>query len=365
MACTGCVVEEERLLGHDRLGVLDELDRLVRDVLGEVVALLGRARLIDHVVVVDEIRIPLIGLRAEEPVPPFEPSAARPVPPRRRQVHLIGGTQMPLAHHVRVPAGLAENLRQHPVLGRDRAARVGKADRRLGDARHAVARVIASCQQARTCRRAQRRGVPLRVANTGRRDPIDVRCLDRPAVAAHRRETDVVEDDVQDVRCAIGCPRRLERRPVGLRVADVDVDRALEHLRHATDSLSVARRTSRRPDVSAEPPRRPQGRHAPRTTKYCKRNGRCLEAEREVPAEREGRGTGGIRTPEPFGRPLSRRVQSSTLPPFRGTRVVAEVVRGCGSGGPSSSRRPVASGRRRAHGSRWRGRPRPGRTRGT
>ena len=28
-------------------------------------------------------------------------------------------------------------------------------------------------------------------------------------------------------------------------------------------------------------------------------------------------GTGGIRTPEPFGRPLSRRVQSSALPPFR------------------------------------------------
>ena len=32
-------------------------------------------------------------------------------------------------------------------------------------------------------------------------------------------------------------------------------------------------------------------------------------------------GTGGIRTPEPFGRPLSRRVQSSALPPFRPSRV--------------------------------------------
>ena len=34
-------------------------------------------------------------------------------------------------------------------------------------------------------------------------------------------------------------------------------------------------------------------------------------------------GTGGIRTPEPFGRPLSRRVQSSALPPFRRPRVAA------------------------------------------
>ena len=37
------VVEEERLLRRDRLGVLDELDRLVGEVLGEVVALLRRA----------------------------------------------------------------------------------------------------------------------------------------------------------------------------------------------------------------------------------------------------------------------------------------------------------------------------------
>src|SRR5262249_46670980 len=33
-------------------------------------------------------------------------------------------------------------------------------------------------------------------------------------------------------------------------------------------------------------------------------------------------GTGGIRTPDPSGRPLSRRVQSSTLPPFRRNRLL-------------------------------------------
>jgi hypothetical protein len=34
-------VQEERLLRHNRLGVLDELEGLVGDVLGEVVAIVG------------------------------------------------------------------------------------------------------------------------------------------------------------------------------------------------------------------------------------------------------------------------------------------------------------------------------------
>jgi len=67
VARAGRVVQEERLVRRDRLSVLDELDRLVGNVIGEVVALLGRAWLIDGVVVVDQFRVPLIGLRAEEP----------------------------------------------------------------------------------------------------------------------------------------------------------------------------------------------------------------------------------------------------------------------------------------------------------
>ena len=169
------VVEEERLLRHDRLRVADELERLVRDVVGEVVALLRGARLVDGVVVVDEVRVPLVRLGAEEPVPALEAAAARPVPSRRGEVHLVGRAQVPLADHVGVPAALGEDLRQHPVLGRDRPARVREPDRRLGDARHAVVRVVAPGEQAGAGRRAQRRRVELRVANALRDDPVDVR----------------------------------------------------------------------------------------------------------------------------------------------------------------------------------------------
>ena len=49
-------VQVEGLVGVDLLGVGDELDRLVDQVLGEVVALLRRRRRLDLVVVVDQLR---------------------------------------------------------------------------------------------------------------------------------------------------------------------------------------------------------------------------------------------------------------------------------------------------------------------
>ena len=241
---SGRVIEEERLVRGDRLGVADELDRLVRDVDRQVVALLRGLRLIHRMVVVDEIRIPLVRLGAEEPVPALEPAAARPVAPGGREVHLVRRTEVPLADHVGVPAELSEDLRQHPVLGRDDGAAIGEAGRTLGDARHAVAGVVAPGQQARAGRGAQRGRVPLRVAHAVGGDAIDVGRLDRAAIAVHRGEADVVEHDVHDVRRAVGRPGCPERFPVRDGVADVDVDRALERLRHDGPSRSPADRRS-------------------------------------------------------------------------------------------------------------------------
>ena len=55
-------VEEERLAGLGLLLVLDHPDRLVDQVLGEVVALLGGARRLDVGVVADQLGRPLAGL---------------------------------------------------------------------------------------------------------------------------------------------------------------------------------------------------------------------------------------------------------------------------------------------------------------
>ena len=244
MARAGRVIEEERLLGGDRLGVTDEFQRLVGEVLGEVVALVRRARRVDGVAVVDEVGIPLVRLGAEEAVEALEAAARRPVAPRGREVHLGVRAQVPFADHVGVPALGAEDLLDLAVLGRDHAAGVREADRRLGDAGHAVARVVAPGQQARARRRAERRRVELRVAQPVGHDAVDVRRGDRAAVAAQRGEPDVVEHDVDDARGPLGCARRLERRPVGHRVPDVDVDRALERLGHAEPLIGWLRARS-------------------------------------------------------------------------------------------------------------------------
>ena len=232
MAGTGGEVEEERLVRCDRLGVTDELERLVGEILGEVVALVRRLRLVDHVVVVDQVGIPLVRLGAEEPVPALEAAAGRPVAARGGEVHLVGRAEMPLADHVSVPAELAEDLREHPVLRRDRAAGAREAHGRLGDAGHAVARVVAAGEEAGTGGGAERRRVELRVADALVDDAVEIGCRDWPAVAAQRREADVIQDDVEDVRRALRRAWRLEWGPVGLRVANVDVDRSLEGLRH-------------------------------------------------------------------------------------------------------------------------------------
>ena len=210
----GRVVQEERLVRRDGLGVLDELQRLVGQVLGEVVALFRKLWLVDRVVVVHQVRVPLIGLRAQEPVEPLEPAPGRPVPPGRRDVHLHRRAQVPLADRVRVPALLAQDLGDHAILRRDRPARVREPDRGLGDARHRVARVITPGQQARAGRRAQRRRMPLGVPDPIVRDPVDVRRPDRAPVAAHGRKAHVIEHDVHNIGRALSRLRRLKRSPV-------------------------------------------------------------------------------------------------------------------------------------------------------
>ena len=123
------VVEEERLVRRDRLRVLDELDRLVGEIDREVVALLGRLRRGDRMVVVDEVRVPLVRLAAEEAVVALEAAAERPLALRRGEVHLVLGAEMPLADDVGVPAALAEHLGDVRALEGDVAVRVREARR--------------------------------------------------------------------------------------------------------------------------------------------------------------------------------------------------------------------------------------------
>src|SRR3954463_15509592 len=74
--------------------------------------------------------------------------------------------------------------------------------------------------------------MPLGVTHALRRNAGDVRRLEGPAGTTQRTETNIVEHDVDDVRRPRRSYRRLERCPVRLRVANVDVDDAFERLGH-------------------------------------------------------------------------------------------------------------------------------------
>ena len=145
---------------------------------------------------------------------------------------------MPFADAVGVPTKLTEDLGEHPVRRRDRSTGVREADGGLGDARHAVARVIPAGQQARARRGAQRGRVPLRVPRAVRGNPVDIGRLDGSAVCRHRGKAHVIEHDVDNVRGAFGRLRRFERLPVRFRIADVDVHDSVKLRGHDHSSLS-------------------------------------------------------------------------------------------------------------------------------
>ncbi len=127
-------IHEERSIGRDGFGIADELERLVRQVPGQVIAffrsiLRWAARLVDRVVIMYQVWIPLVGLGAQEAIEALEASSHRPVALGRGHVHLILGAQMPLAEHIGVEAALAQHLGDVRTLERDMAIGVWKADR--------------------------------------------------------------------------------------------------------------------------------------------------------------------------------------------------------------------------------------------
>ena len=119
-------IHEERLVGVDDLGVLDELDGLVRHVVGEVVAVLRTPGGLDRVVVVHEVREPRVRLAAQPPVEALEATAERPAALVRRQVALLARGEVPLADAV----GVVARARRAPR--RESRSRTGSESRSPG-----------------------------------------------------------------------------------------------------------------------------------------------------------------------------------------------------------------------------------------
>jgi hypothetical protein len=116
----GREVDEERLVGHQGLLLADPVDGVVGHVLGEVVALLGRAvGLHRHRVLVDRWG-GLVGLATDEPVEVFEATArAGPVVERPSGLVCHTGTSWHLPNWpVEYPFSFRTSASGAALLGR-------------------------------------------------------------------------------------------------------------------------------------------------------------------------------------------------------------------------------------------------------
>ena len=217
----GGVVHEEGLVGHQRLLLAHPVDRVVRHVLGEVVALLGSAVGLDrHRVLVDGRGV-LVRLTADEPVEVLESAAPRP---RIERPH---GARLPHRHLVALAElrggvaverqGLGERrrrLRPHRAV-----ARRGRGD--LRDAAHPDRVVVAAGEERLAGRRAERRRMEAVVLEAVCGESFGGRRVERAAERTRRGEADVVDQDDQHVRRTLGRAQQLDRRERRVRVLRV------------------------------------------------------------------------------------------------------------------------------------------------
>ena len=216
VAGAGGVVQEERLIGRGDVGVLDELDGLVGQVGAQVIAFLRLLGLLDGVVVVGQLREPLIGFAAQEAVVALEAAAQRPAVIGAGGGGVLGRRQVPLADAEGVVAFLQQHLADHaPVEGQD-AVVAGVAGGGLGDRRQPERVVVAPGQDAAARGRAQRGGVHVAVAQAVGGQAVQHRRLDQPAEAGQLPVADIVQHEEEHVGRALRRARRLRPGRRGL-----------------------------------------------------------------------------------------------------------------------------------------------------
>ena len=213
-----------------RFLVAQHPDRLVGKVFGQVIALFRAVGLLDEPVVLGQVRVPVVGLPAEEPVEPIEALLQRP----RRLVAAAGdvlfGNVVVLADPEGAVAVVLQHLTDGGALRGQSRGGAGETVGALGDRREPVDMVIASGEETRPGRRAQRGGVPLRVHHPVVGQALHHRHLDATAVGRPGSHPGVVVEHHQNIRRTLGCALEFERLPVRRRVADVEFDLAVEAL---------------------------------------------------------------------------------------------------------------------------------------
>ena len=214
-------VEEEGSVGIVSAKRLEIADRLVGDVVGEVVAV-GVGVDVDGRVVPDQVvRLMQVRPPFEHAVEAFEPALERPGPPRCPGMHDGVPGEVPLAHGVGRVAGGEQPLGQRLDGGADLHGPTGKARIEVRHAGEAGPMRVEAGLDGRPRRRAERRGVVVREPHAARGQPIQRGRGDLRPERTDVAEAHVVEQDQHHVGAARGrpCGLRPPRRRFGHRAA--------------------------------------------------------------------------------------------------------------------------------------------------
>lgn len=219
-------VEEERAIGSDAAGVRHHRQRLIDEILRQVVAVLRPAGRFDGMVVADQLGMELVGLPVEEPVETVEAARQRPLIEWAGRRALLHWREVPLPDAERGVSLLAEHLGDGGRLVGDMAELVGKAGAEIRHRPHAGRMLGSAGQQRRPGRGAQRCHVEIAELQSVRGQRVDVPGVDIGAVAAQLREAGVIQQDDHHV----GGTGRGVRRLVepGLGVGQRSADDAFE-----------------------------------------------------------------------------------------------------------------------------------------
>ena len=231
------VVDEERLVGGQRVDLVHVRDRLVGHRGDEVEAGIADERVDVRGVAGEVRRLPLAGVPAHEAVEVLEAHAGRPLVERADRTRLERRRVVVLAEPRRAIAVVLQDLADRRLVPGDEAVVARIAGRLLGHHAESDRVVVAAGDQRRARGRAQRRRVEVRVAQAAGRDPVQCRRRDHAAERARDTVPRVVGHDEEDVRRTLG---RLDaRRPVRLRSHGRALDLAAESGRRRGDLVAL------------------------------------------------------------------------------------------------------------------------------
>ena len=197
MHALGRVVDEERLVGIQRLLRLDPLDRAIGEIgLVVVVRVLRRRR--ERRVVVGHRR-ELVGFADHVAIELLEPEAGGPLVERPREAAFPRHILVRLAEHRRAVAVEPQDLGEgrHAVRQDGRLPR--KARRHFRDGAHVRAMRIAAREQRHAARRADRRGMEIGVGQSVLGETLDGRQVHHAAERRGARVAEIIEQDDQHI----------------------------------------------------------------------------------------------------------------------------------------------------------------------